>query len=113
MRGWKQQKRRTREFQTRRQMTPSSGVPPSLEVCFRIANVEEVGEPRAGERQRRDSVHNRGRTHFVAPHGIGRAPIWAKSAGLRMTVLQDYETIRNRIASLSIMQDVLVSYENH
>jgi len=58
VRGWQQQRRRAREFQTCCQEAPPSGIAPASEVGLHVADIEEVDEPRTGERQRGDAVHN-------------------------------------------------------
>src|ERR1700678_472689 len=98
--GGKQQSRRAREFQTRGQEAPSSGIAPALEVGFRVANVEEVDEPRGGERQSRDDVHNDGNVHCAAPRCMMSADRWARSTGVRMMDLRGYKAIHNRIVSI-------------
>src|SRR5579862_284255 len=93
--GWKQEQRRTGELETRRQQAPAPGVAPASEVCFRVADIEKVGAPRSGERQRRKAVHNGSEAHEVAPAKFstlasGRAPLtkgWTRKAGLLMTIL--------------------------
>src|ERR1700722_18462294 len=100
--GGKQQSHRARKLKTRGQEAPASGVAPALEVGFRVANIEEVDEPRASERQSRDDVHNERGVHRAAPRCIGtssakRPASWlfimsanrrARSTGLRMTDLR-------------------------
>ena len=74
-RGGKQQRRGARELQARGQEAPASGVAPALEVGFRVANIEEVDEPRGGERQSRDDGDDEGERslRFSALHGVGDA----------------------------------------
>ena len=75
-----QQSRRAREFQTRGQEAPSSGIPPALEFCLSVADIEEVGEPSARECERRGAVYNCRDAHCVAPPCIGIAPICRKTS---------------------------------
>jgi len=101
MRGWKQQSCGARELQTRGQEAPASGVAPALEVGFRVADIEQIDEPRGGEGQSRDDVHNEGNVHRAAPRCVGMAPIcWNISRRLRMTDLRGYNAIHNRIVSM-------------
>src|ERR1700722_6874219 len=96
----KQQSRGARELQTPGQEAPASGVAPALEVGFSIANIEEVDEPRAGERQSGDDGHNKDGVHRAAPRCMMAANKWSRSTGLRMTDLRGYKAIHNRIVSL-------------
>ena len=46
-----------------------------MEICFRVADIEEVSKVSARKREHRDAIHKRGDAHCVAPPCIGIAPI--------------------------------------